>query len=97
MADFGLTEDMYGSNYYRRSKSEREERVPVRWMAPESIEMSIYNEATDVVSTRRRLMSRESAATVVCLPIVVFWSDVLGGVHMWGSALCRCPCHDSAE
>ena len=50
VADFGLAEDMYGTNYYRRSKSESEERVPIRWMAPESIETNIYNEATDVVS-----------------------------------------------
>ena len=50
MADFGLTEDMYRTKYYRRSKSESEERVPIRWMAPESIETNIYNEATDVVS-----------------------------------------------
>ena len=50
MADFGLAEDMYGTNYYRRSKSESEERVPIRWMAPESIETNIYNEATDIVS-----------------------------------------------
>ena len=50
VADFGLTEDMYGTNYYRKSKSESEERVPIRWMAPECIETNIYNEATDVVS-----------------------------------------------
>ena len=53
VADFGLTEDMYGTNYYRRKKSvtENEERVPIRWMAPESIENDIYNESTDVVRT----------------------------------------------
>ena len=50
MTEFGLAEDMYGTNYYRRSESESEERVPIRWMAPESIETNIYNEATDVVS-----------------------------------------------
>ena len=50
VADFGLTEDVYGSNYYRRSRSEAGERVPIRWMAPESIEMNVYDEATDVVS-----------------------------------------------
>ena len=50
MADFGLAEDVYDTNYYRRSKSEGEERVPIRWMAPESIETNIYNEATDIVS-----------------------------------------------
>ena len=50
MADFGLAVDMYDTNYYRRSESESEERVPIRWMAPESIETNIYNEATDIVS-----------------------------------------------
>ena len=50
VADFGLAEDMYGTNYYRRGRSEGGERVPIRWMAPESIEMNIYNESTDVVS-----------------------------------------------
>lgn len=51
VADFGLTEDMYATNYYRREKSEAvtEERVPIRWMAPESIQNDIYNEKTDVV------------------------------------------------
>ena len=53
MADFGLTEDMYGTNYFRWDKTatESEEKVPIRWMAPESIENNIYNESTDVVRT----------------------------------------------
>ena len=52
VADFGLTEDMYGTNYFRRKKSltGSEEKVPIRWMAPESIENNIYDEFTDVVS-----------------------------------------------
>ena len=51
MADFGLTEDMYGTNYYRRMKGKTgdDEKVPIRWMPPESIENDIYNEKTDVV------------------------------------------------
>ena len=52
VADFGLTEDMYTQNYFRRDKSKKvkEEKVPIRWMAPESIENDMYNERTDVVS-----------------------------------------------
>ena len=54
VADFGLTEDMYGTNYFRRQKRESEsgseEKVPIRWMAPESIDNNIYNESSDVVS-----------------------------------------------
>ena len=51
VADFRLTEDMYGTNYFRRERGEggSEEKVPIRWMAPESIEEDIYTEATDVV------------------------------------------------
>ena len=50
VADFGLTEDMYVRNYFGRDKSEEgsAEKVPIRWMAPESIENNIYNEKTDV-------------------------------------------------
>ena len=44
MADFGLTESMYGSNYFRRRKSAAEsEKIPIWWMAPESIENDVYN------------------------------------------------------
>ena len=57
VADFGLTEDMYATNYYRRGGGEggeggtggHEEKVPIRWMAPESIEADFYDEKTDVV------------------------------------------------
>ena len=53
VADYGLTEDMYGNNYFRQGKSETgsDEKVPMKWMAPESIENDVYTEATDVVST----------------------------------------------
>ena len=54
MADFGLTEDMYGTDYFRRRPEEGEgkdeEKVPIKWMAPESLQQDIYTEATDVVS-----------------------------------------------
>ena len=51
VADFGLTQDMYLRNYFRRKESVggSEEKVPILWMAPESIENSIYTERTDVV------------------------------------------------
>ena len=52
MADFGLTEDMYGTDYFRRRPGEGtdEEKVPIKWMAPESLQQDIYTEATDLVS-----------------------------------------------
>ena len=51
MADFGLTEDMYNNTYFHQKKSKgSEEKVRIRWMAPESIENNVYTEVTDVVS-----------------------------------------------
>ena len=36
VSDFGLTEDMYGTNYFKRKGSRvSKEKVPLRWMAPE--------------------------------------------------------------
>ena len=52
VTDFGLTEDMYASKYFRKdlSDGDNDEKVPLRWMAPESIDGDIYTEKTDVVS-----------------------------------------------
>ena len=60
MGDFGLAEDMYGTNYYRHERSEGGERVPIRWMAPESINTNIYNQATDVVSQWTSVFHQEN-------------------------------------
>ncbi len=48
MADFGLTRDIYETDYYYRQSQQG--RVPVKWMAPESLHDRISNEKTDVVS-----------------------------------------------
>ena len=52
VADFGLSEDMYSTNYFRQGKSgvdAVETKVPIRWMPLESIEEGLYNEKSDVV------------------------------------------------
>ena len=43
---------MYSFNYYRPESSGTgsEEKVPIKWMAPESIETNVFDESTDVVS-----------------------------------------------
>ena len=47
VADFGLTRDIYQTDYYRQN---HRSRVPIKWMAPESLYDRISNEKTDVVS-----------------------------------------------
>lgn len=50
VADFGLTRDIYMIDYYKQA---RLGRVPVKWMAPESLFDRVYNHKTDVVSAKR--------------------------------------------
>ena len=52
VADFGLSEDMYSTNYFRQGSSSSEAvetKVPIRWMPLESIEEGLYTEKSDVV------------------------------------------------
>ena len=46
VADFGLTRDIYATDYYRQS---HQGRVPIKWMSLESLHDKISNEKTDVV------------------------------------------------
>ena len=52
MADFGLSEDIYARNYFRQTAQGEEAAVklPVRWMAVESLHDGIFTEKSDVVS-----------------------------------------------
>jgi len=47
VADFGLSRDIYERDYY--SSDNRKSKLPVKWMALESLEKGIYNSKTDVV------------------------------------------------
>lgn len=47
VADFGLSRDIYERDYY--SSDNRKCKLPVKWMALESLEKGIYNSKTDVV------------------------------------------------
>ena len=47
VADFGLTEDMYQRKYFRQ---ESNVRLPIKWMAIESIHDLVFSEKSDVVS-----------------------------------------------
>lgn len=51
VADFGLSEDVYEKNYFRQDKSSGEAiKLPIKWMAPESLNDGYFSEKSDVVS-----------------------------------------------
>ena len=54
VADFGLSEDIYARNYFRQTgrveEGETPVKLPVRWMALESLNDGIFTEKSDVVS-----------------------------------------------
>ena len=47
VADFGLSREIYEKDYYRVSS--KSPLLPIKWMAPESLNDSIFTEKTDVV------------------------------------------------
>ena len=51
VADFGLTEDIYAKHYFRQDK-DAGVKLPMKWMAPESLTDGVFTEKTDVVRTR---------------------------------------------
>ena len=47
LADFGMSRNVYESDYYKKTS---DDRVPVKWMAPESVSDRIYTNLSDVWS-----------------------------------------------
>ena len=56
VADFGLSEDVYAKNYFRQLKGDNNDpssssvKLPVKWMALESLHDGLFSERSDVVS-----------------------------------------------
>ena len=64
VADFGLSEDVYCKNYFRQvlSGNSQEEgviKLPIKWMALESLSDGIFTEKTDVVRMHILLLNWE--------------------------------------
>ena len=49
IADFGLSRDIYKSDYYRQDDTGRP--LPVKWMAIESLTNGVFTTKSDVVSS----------------------------------------------
>ena len=49
VSDFGLTEDIYLQNYFKQNE-DSSVKLPIKWMALESICRGVFSEKSDVVS-----------------------------------------------
>ena len=65
IADFGLSEDVYAKNYFRQSGSDKSIKLPVKWMAPESLSDGVFSEKSDVVGFSRLLVELRSGRVSV--------------------------------
>ena len=77
VADFGLTEDMYQRKYFRQ---ESNIRLPIKWMAIESIHDMVFSEKSDVVCIRV-YVNVCNVGLLYFTDEVVIWSDMLGSVQ----------------
>ena len=50
VADFGLSENTYAKDYFRQQQTSGV-KLPIKWMAYESLIDGIFSEKTDVVSS----------------------------------------------
>ena len=51
ITDFGLSEDVFVRNYFRQGSDGEVVKLPVKWMAPESLSDGHFSEKSDVVCT----------------------------------------------
>ena len=49
ITDFGLSEDVFLRNYFREGGDGEAVKLPVKWMAPESLSDGHFSEKSDVV------------------------------------------------
>ena len=50
MADFGLTRDLFEKQYFSTNLKEKRGKMPIKWMALESLEEFVFTTKSDVVS-----------------------------------------------
>ena len=87
VADFGLSRDIYSKDYYRMGAKKL---LPVKWMAPECLNASVFTMKSDVVQhTHKSVYTQYNTTTskamlrvsnIACLCVCVQWSY---GVVCW--------------
>ena len=101
VADFGLSRDIYNREYY--ASSDNRTKLPVKWMAIESLTKAVYTSKSDVVrrkypdergSCRNTLvndcMGYKRTLTLAMTHrcvAVEFWCTLVGTSDAWSNAI----------
>ena len=79
VADFGLSESLDTSKEYFRETEGDMTKLPIKWLALESITDGVFSERTDVVWYDYKNTCKQ-ATKVLLFDAVGIWCDLLGGV-----------------
>eukprot|EP00118_Oscarella_pearsei_P021225 m.237073 g.237073 ORF g.237073 m.237073 type:complete len:702 (+) comp40144_c0_seq35:116-2221(+) len=93
VTDFGLSRDVYESDYYRHQVGDVKALLPVKWMALESLQDHIYTHKTDVWGFGVLLWEVLSMG-MVPYPGVdnrVVWQELRDGLQLQHEPLLDCP------
>ena len=83
VGDFGLSEDVYRTGYFRLDKGSSEARLPFKWLAPESFHYGVFNEKTDVVGFfRHRYLYKLWPHTYICMCAFVHFHFHIPSGHL---------------
>ena len=82
ITDFGLSEDVFERNYFRQDSSSGEVvKLPIKWMAPESLTDGHFSEKSDVVRVIYWPILLCVCESVLVSSTVVIWSDNVGDIQ----------------
>ena len=68
VADFGLSRDVYEKEYY--SSRDKTTKLPVKWMAPESLDFGMYSSKSDVVGYHLILTFLHLCRPCICKTVI---------------------------
>ena len=88
MADFGLAKSTYEKLYFRQDKGDAV-KLPIKWMAIESIDDGVFSEKSDVVSKVKPTLSVIIVHLITLPYLVGIWNNLLGDIQLWEGALRR--------
>ena len=88
VADFGLSVNTGDKDYFRLTE-DTGTKLPVMWVAPESLTDYVFSEMSDVVRMQAPHAMIINFLLSRCTQYVVeLWSNMLGDIHWRSSSLC---------